>query len=78
MKLVQLPNGDWIDPSEITMLVASDTTELTGGGFIGPRVIIHHRTNGARWCEVATFSAACKLRDSPAFAQIAAVSSDAK
>ena len=57
--LIQLPNGDWIDPAGIKKVVAFDTTDCFHGGYVGPRVVV----NDAVCVEVATFEAACQLRD---------------
>ena len=60
--LHQLPNGDWIDPSLLQLLTAVDATELTPGGYVGPRVI--YEVNGKRgFVECADVEAACVLRD---------------
>ena len=61
-KLYQLPDGSWTDPSYIKCINSLDLTELHGGGYIGPRVVIIYN-NRQSIIEYNTFESACKVRD---------------
>jgi hypothetical protein len=45
-KLIQLPNGDWIDPADVHAIVAYDAVypaKTHSGLHIPPRVVVHAR-----------------------------------
>lgn len=45
MKLIQLPNGQWIDPKTVTSIVAMEWLKSeTTGCLHAPRVVVHAGT----------------------------------
>ena len=42
MKLIELKNGDWVDPGTITAIRILDESDGILGGFHAPRIAVHH------------------------------------
>lgn len=62
-RLIQLKNGDWIDPATITGLHALDESDEPPGGYLAPRLIVHHHGSAALKIDYPTLEAACRARD---------------
>lgn len=62
-RMLRLPDGSWIDAKYVLMIEAADSVEYAGGGFCGPRIIVHLDGRDRRWYECANFNEACNLRD---------------
>jgi hypothetical protein len=44
--LIRLPDGTQVKPSKVWEVRVIDETELTGGGFAPPRVVVRYGTKG--------------------------------
>lgn len=63
MKLIQLPDGTWIDPDYVKMIAAADEIgAYSSGGVIPPRIIVQI-DDDRRVCEMPSMAEARTERD---------------
>lgn len=70
--LIQLKNGDWIDPATVTALRVLDHTEGFAGGYHSPRLVVETRAGGVSVVEYPDLEDAIRARDALAGAALAA------